>query len=212
MPFEIPWPGEERIYLYYSPTDLGPDFDTLQIVIDDWVAETVTIPIRGEGVSTASQTDVFQQPDNPMADILFVVDNSGSMEDNQTNLANNFTSFIQAATDWNADYQIGVTTTDVHEDINCMPPHVPCNHGAMGKLVSINGRNPGREVPLANGTFRIGRDRDCQLRPTSGAISPRHCEFAVSPEGVRVRDLMSRSGTFVNGSRIRCDDCQQTQI
>lgn len=45
------------------------------------------------------------------ADILFVVDNSGSMADEQENLARNFDAFIEQIAGA-GDYQIGVVTTD----------------------------------------------------------------------------------------------------
>jgi hypothetical protein len=50
------------------------------------------------------------------ADILFVVDNSGSMADEQENLARNFDAFIQEIAG-PGDYQIGVVSTD---QINAM--------------------------------------------------------------------------------------------
>jgi hypothetical protein len=45
-------------------------------------------------------------------DILWVVDNSGSMETSQQNVADNFESFIQKFQDTQFDYQMAVTTTD----------------------------------------------------------------------------------------------------
>lgn len=46
------------------------------------------------------------------ADIIFVVDNSCSMADEQENLARNFNAFIQEIAG-SGDYQIGIVTTDV---------------------------------------------------------------------------------------------------
>ena len=45
-------------------------------------------------------------------DILWVVDNSGSMFNSQQNVANNFNSFIQKFQQTNFDYQMAVTTSD----------------------------------------------------------------------------------------------------
>lgn len=45
-------------------------------------------------------------------DVLFVVDNSGSMKTSQTNLAQNFPSFINYFKDRGYDFKIAVTTTD----------------------------------------------------------------------------------------------------
>lgn len=47
-------------------------------------------------------------------DILWVVDNSGSMATSQQNIANNFHSFIRSFQTKNYDFQIGVTTTDAY--------------------------------------------------------------------------------------------------
>ncbi|MDC0719881.1 vWA domain-containing protein [Nannocystis bainbridge] len=51
---------------------------------------------------------------NKDVDILFVIDNSGSMADEQALLAKNFAAFINVleAEDVNANYRIGITTTD----------------------------------------------------------------------------------------------------
>lgn len=47
-------------------------------------------------------------------DILWVIDNSGSMSTSQTNLGNNFRSFINKFIDRDLDYRIAVTTTDAY--------------------------------------------------------------------------------------------------
>ncbi|MFI5293357.1 MAG: hypothetical protein ACHQ02_10870, partial [Candidatus Limnocylindrales bacterium] len=44
-------------------------------------------------------------------DFLFVVDNSGSMGEEQTNLATNFPAFIALIEDSGLDYRVAVTTT-----------------------------------------------------------------------------------------------------
>lgn len=49
-------------------------------------------------------------------DVLFVVDNSGSMYDDQQLLADNFDSFIAAAETTDIDFHLGVTSTDVLSD------------------------------------------------------------------------------------------------
>jgi len=47
-------------------------------------------------------------------DVLFVVDNSGSMASSQTNLANNFSSFIEKFISKGFDFRIAVTTSDTY--------------------------------------------------------------------------------------------------
>ncbi len=51
----------------------------------------------------------------------------------------------------------------------------------------------------------VGPALDCDIQISqTGAhdVSFYHCLFVIDPPRVRVRDLVSRSGTFVNGSRI----------
>ena len=50
---------------------------------------------------------------NRDVDILFVIDNSGSMAEEQARLARNFPTFVGALDEMGADYRIGITTTDV---------------------------------------------------------------------------------------------------
>src|SRR5205085_9381823 len=49
---------------------------------------------------------------NNQIDILWVVDNSGSMNPYQTNLTNNFSSFINNFQNKGYDFHISVTTSD----------------------------------------------------------------------------------------------------
>lgn len=48
----------------------------------------------------------------------------------------------------------------------------------------------------------VGRDPGCDVPIDSVRVSRRHAEFAPSTSGVQVRDLGSRNGVFVNGTRI----------
>jgi pSer/pThr/pTyr-binding forkhead associated (FHA) protein len=51
----------------------------------------------------------------------------------------------------------------------------------------------------------VGRASDCDIRLSFVLmdVSRRHCAFEIDPPAVRVRDLGSRYGTFVNGQRLR---------
>jgi hypothetical protein len=58
--------------------------------------------------------EVFTVSAPPAVDVLFIVDNSGSMEDDQAQLAANFASFFEEGLAAGAPtFQVGVTTTDV---------------------------------------------------------------------------------------------------
>ncbi|HAA56024.1 MAG TPA: hypothetical protein DCE42_14765 [Myxococcales bacterium] len=59
-------------------------------------------------------TDTQPQTASKQVDILFVVDNSGSMQEEQTKLKTNFEAFINELLDQEVtDFQIGVITTDM---------------------------------------------------------------------------------------------------
>jgi len=56
------------------------------------------------------------------------------------------------------------------------------------------------EVP--QGELVIGRETDCQLQRDSPFISRHHCVLLLDEDMLRIRDLGSKNGTFVNGRRI----------
>jgi Mg-chelatase subunit ChlD len=63
-------------------------------------------------VKNLTVEDYFEQTEEPPADVLFVVDNSASMVEEQARLSENFGAFVALLGDTTADYRIGVTTTD----------------------------------------------------------------------------------------------------
>jgi len=62
------------------------------------------------------RVDVFQQTAVPTIDVLWVVDNSSSMAEEQQALADNFSYFYDYLDRTGADFHIGVTSTDVYSD------------------------------------------------------------------------------------------------
>ncbi len=69
-------------------------------------------------------------------------------------------------------------------------------------LKSLAANSASKEIKLPAARFLIGRDEDCHLRPKSDLVSRHHCIVFVEPDGVLVRDLGSRNGTFVNDERL----------
>jgi hypothetical protein len=62
-----------------------------------------------------TRTDTFAQATAQKIDLLWVIDNSGSMADKQAKLANAFSHFIDEFSRGAVDYRIAVTTTDVFD-------------------------------------------------------------------------------------------------
>ncbi len=126
----------------YAPIDIGADSGAVALnAIQSGQSITYLVGLQGRGDAVGNQTDTFLQDLRPKADLLLVVDDSGSMQDKQTSLANNFASFIQYAVAANVDYQIGVTTTTVAAQ-DCVPGFGCINNNSVapaGKLRNESG-------------------------------------------------------------------------
>jgi predicted component of type VI protein secretion system len=70
------------------------------------------------------------------------------------------------------------------------------------RLLVVQGKPLGKEIPVKERRFLIGRSEECHLRPNSELISRIHCELRADGDAVRLRDLGSSNGTIVNGERI----------
>lgn len=84
---------------------------------DHGVPKTITVKEFTSNITvTEDRTDheeIFtQNDDNKKVDILWLIDVSGSMTDNQTMLANNIGSFINQFTSNDLHYRMAVTTTE----------------------------------------------------------------------------------------------------
>jgi len=75
----------------------------------------------------------------------------------------------------------------------------------MSELVIASGKYRGKKIVIPQSGLVIGRDRGCQMRISSDQISRVHCKFTVSQDGIILKDLGSRNGTFVNENRIEND-------
>lgn len=70
------------------------------------------------------------------------------------------------------------------------------------QLRVLSGPFVGDSIRIDRRKFIVGREQDCQLRPVSEFISRYHCVLLLDDFTLRVRDLGSKNGTFVNGRRI----------
>lgn len=96
----------------YLPLDLHDDAGYLEIVSNDPATPIAYADQDGLGDIEAWITDTFTQDGTVDVDILFVIDNSGSMGSNQTNIKNNFDVFMNTFAAAGVSYQVALITTD----------------------------------------------------------------------------------------------------
>lgn len=49
----------------------------------------------------------------------------------------------------------------------------------------------------------LGRSSSCDRQVFHPMVSRKHCEFVEAKEGVKIQDLHSSNGTYVNGHRVK---------
>ncbi len=69
-------------------------------------------------------------------------------------------------------------------------------------MVLNSGKQKGRETKLAQGVYLVGRSKLCQIRPKNKSVSRKHCAIIVGPDSIQLRDIGSKTGTFLNGERL----------
>ncbi len=105
-------PGEVQVVVIrHTPRDEIPDTGVLSVASDDPVRPEHTATQTGNGVWSAPVTDIFTQDCLLQADILWVVDDSESMAEEQASLALNFGSFIDIVAAGGIDYHVAVAST-----------------------------------------------------------------------------------------------------
>lgn len=75
-------------------------------------------------------------------------------------------------------------------------------HNLEPTLEFIGDAADGTRVPLTLGRNLLGRSKECDIRIPCDDISRKHCEVVVTHSGIRLDDLGSVNGTFVNGSHV----------
>ena len=69
-------------------------------------------------------------------------------------------------------------------------------------LVMFKSDGTRREFPLTKDRIVIGRTSTCDLRLALSSVSREHCEVQIVGGSVKVRDLDSSNGTFINSKRV----------
>ncbi|HEX5273341.1 MAG TPA: FHA domain-containing protein [Gemmataceae bacterium] len=84
------------------------------------------------------------------------------------------------------------------------------------KLRIVQGRPQGKSMLFPHGEYVFGRGTECHVRPNSDWVSRQHCLLRITADGAFLRDLGSRNGTLINGSRFveeqRLEHGDQVQV
>lgn len=111
-----PWvldPNQEIDFLVsYIPSDVGIDESAITVSGDDPYTPEIEVSQGGDGVFDQFFVEEHIQEEIPILDIIFVIDNSGSMNVFQQELSNQMTSFMNVFLATGADFHLGFITTD----------------------------------------------------------------------------------------------------
>jgi hypothetical protein len=69
------------------------------------------------------------------------------------------------------------------------------------RMLLVDDGHERREVPL-DGRLTVGRDPRCHISHPDPLLSRRHAEFVLDEQQVTIRDLGSRNGILVNGTKV----------
>ena len=159
---ELPWtlePEQEVDFLIsYIPTNIGNDQSQVSIKgSDPQTPEIITTQV-GNGDIEKWFTHQWQQEEISVIDVLWVVDNSGSMYTFQQSLAANVGSFINVFINGSADYHMAVITTDSYtfsDFISAGDPNAETLMSAM-ILVGLGGSGNETGIAMAERSLKIG--------------------------------------------------------
>jgi|9_EtaG_2_1085328.scaffolds.fasta_scaffold01829_5 hypothetical protein len=111
-----PWvldPTQEIDFLVsYIPSDVGTDQSSITIKGDDPLNPETEVVQFGAGDIEQVAIEEHTQEDVATLDIIFVIDNSGSMNIFQGELSNQMTAFMNVFLSTGADFHLGFITTD----------------------------------------------------------------------------------------------------
>lgn len=112
-PFSLPPQTRLEVLMQFFPsrTDPAPHTGTLRIEHDAEGGLT-RVPLVGTAEPDQPVLERFDQPEGPKVDILWVIDDSCSMGDEQLRLIGNLSRFVDFADSQDSDYQMAVTVTD----------------------------------------------------------------------------------------------------
>jgi len=149
-PWTIPPNFELDFLVSYVPSDIGTDASDIEIVSNDPINSLVETTQVGDGDVEQWHQDQFEQEEIPILDVLWVIDNSGSMSPFQSHLSANISSFMTVFSQSGADYHMAVITTDRSSFSTILTQNTPNVEQLLSSLVQT-------------GTFGSGTERGIKM-------------------------------------------------
>lgn len=128
------------------------------------------------------RVDAYTQQVASKIDVLWVIDNSGSMAPRQENLAKNFQAFINEFITNGVDFRIGITTTDIFKEAGAfvgapslLTPETPGLSSAFATNVKVGVDGAPYEVGMQAARLAL------ELNLAKNAAAVAACKKACSP-------------------------------
>lgn len=154
-PFFLPSGGTFAVDVRWNSLVRGMTSAAL-FVGDETRARPLMVPLLGEVLKDGSTTDRFMQLRSDAVDVLFVVDNSSSMVEEQPRLRDASHVLIDEAVRTGIDFHLGVTTTGLVPGASAPACPGGADGGEAGRLFPVDGSRPrivSSATPDARGVF-----------------------------------------------------------
>lgn len=102
--------------------------------------QPLLVPLLGESSKRVDEKDTFIQQDGSKVDVLFVVDNTASMVEEQPRFISALPAFVDTALTKNVDLRVAVTTTGINPESNQCPGGA--DGGEAGRFFPVDGSRP----------------------------------------------------------------------
>ena len=138
LPLVIAPNGSAHVIVEYEPADLVDDESQVIVHSNDPLNPEYAVTQQGTGIIAQTVEETFVQEGTGKIDIIFVIDNSGSMTSFQQAVANNINIFMSVFVTLSVDYQIGVITTDSPDFIGqVVTPSNPNPEAALSNQIGV---------------------------------------------------------------------------
>jgi len=131
--------GAFSVQVDYLAQVYGLNLSPLFVQSSD-LPEPLLVSLVGESSKRMDKTDQFVQQDGAKVDVLFVVDNTASMVEEQPRLRSAMPAFVDAARARGVDLHLAVTTTGIDASTNACPGGA--QGGEAGRLFPVDGSRP----------------------------------------------------------------------